>query len=417
MDEGSADPVIGNCYEDDFLPPFQTDIDFDSIINDFDPAVFDQASSLSSIKYEIDSGHGCSPQSSPSSATSTISTNSPQPSITYNELACQTSDALVEYKPTPTQIVIKTASEVETRNCEKRRISIREKKPTPKKKARIEKCDSPKIVKIEKAPESVQIQEEDFTIDGEMSQAEINAVLEQNNWEANEKNIKKAKRKIKNKKSAQESRRRKKEHMTDLEEKAKHYESKSSRLERELEKERAQNKSLMSQVRELRNVVNQQFQGKNAKSATTQTSAAVMVVLLCMTIFKGTWSSSENNKNNKAKDNIISITDEFDYTPTSFKSRMLKCFSEDDLDFCMVDEDAYPTIDFDTDSDASDDELDPDLDFLSGKMDELNLAVPKEEKQWEYTPGALVKVVAQMFDDERENVTEQQPPEGVRMVS
>ena len=175
-----------------------------------------------------------------------------------------------------------------------------------------------------------------------------------------------------------------------------------------------------SQVRELRNVVNQQFQGKNAKSATTQTSAAVMVVLLCMTIFKGTWSSSENNKNNKAKDNIISITDEFDYTPTScesnivfiifnlksVKSRMLKCFSEDDLDFCMVDEDAYPTIDFDTDSDASDDELDPDLDFLSGKMDELNLAVPKEEKQWEYTPGALVKVVAQMFDDERENVTE-----------
>lgn len=82
-----------------------------------------------------------------------------------------------------------------------------------------------------------------------MSQAEINAVLEQNNWEANEKNIKKAKRKIKNKKSAQESRKRKKEHMTDLEEKAKHYESKSSRLERELEKERSQNKSLMSQVR------------------------------------------------------------------------------------------------------------------------------------------------------------------------
>ena len=82
-----------------------------------------------------------------------------------------------------------------------------------------------------------------------MSQAEINAVLEQNSWEANEKNIKKAKRKIKNKKSAQESRRRKKEHMTDLEGKAKHYESKSSRLERELEKERSQNKSLMSQVR------------------------------------------------------------------------------------------------------------------------------------------------------------------------
>jgi len=184
MDEGSADPVIGNCYEDDFLPPFQSDIDLDSILNDFDPAVFDQANSLSSIKYEIDSGHGSSPQSSPSSNTSTFSTSSPQPNLTYNEFACQTSSDLVEYKETtvPTQIVIKTTSEVETRNCEKRRISVREKKPTPKKKARIEKCDSPQIVKIEKAPEnesSVQ-NEEDFNIDGEMSQAEINAVLEQN---------------------------------------------------------------------------------------------------------------------------------------------------------------------------------------------------------------------------------------------
>ncbi|CBY12500.1 unnamed protein product [Oikopleura dioica] len=422
MDEGSADPVIGNCYEDDFLPPFQSDIDLDSILNDFDPAVFDQANSLSSIKYEIDSGHGSSPQSSPSSNTSTFSTSSPQPNLTYNEFACQTSSDLVEYKETtvPTQIVIKTTSEVETRNCEKRRISVREKKPTPKKKARIEKCDSPQIVKIEKAPEnesSVQ-NEEDFNIDGEMSQAEINAVLEQNCWDANEKNIKKAKRKIKNKKSAQESRRRKKEHMTDLEEKAKHYESRSSRLERELEKERSQNKSLLSQVRELRNVVNQQFQGKNAKSATTQTSAAVMVVLLCMTIFKGTWSSSDNNKNGKAKDNIISITDEFDYSTPSFKSRLLKCFSEDDLEFCMIGDDAVPTIDFDSDSDISENELDPenDLDFLTDKMDNINLT-PKDEKQWEYTPGALVKVVAQMFDNERENITEQHPPEGVRMVS
>ena len=64
MDEGSADPVIGNCYEDDFLPPLQSDIDLvsyrflrqrflkiqDSFLNDFDPAVFDQENALSSIK-------------------------------------------------------------------------------------------------------------------------------------------------------------------------------------------------------------------------------------------------------------------------------------------------------------------------------------------------------------------------------
>jgi len=414
MDEGSADPVIGNCYEDDFLPPLQSDIDLDSFLNDFDPAVFDQENALSSIKYEIDSGHGSSPQSSPSSNTSTFSTSSPAPNLSYNEFACQTESA-----PVPTQIVIKTASEVETKNCEKRRMSFREKKATPKKKARLEniKCDSPelaKIVKIEKAPEN-----ETENIDGEMSQAEINAVLEQNSWEASEKNIKKAKRKIKNKKSAQESRRRKKEHMTDLEEKAKHFESRSSRLERELEKERNQNKSLMSQVRELRNVVSQQFQNKNAKSASTQTSAAVMVVLLCMTIFKGTWSGSDNNKNNsKAKDNIISITDEFDYSTPSFKSRLLKCFSEDDLDFCMIGGEAVPTIDFESDSENSESEFDNELDFLSDKMENINLTPKNEEQQsWSYTPGALVKVVAKMFDNEQENSTQQQPPEGLTMVS
>lgn len=73
----------------------------------------------------------------------------------------------------------------------------------------------------------------------------------------------------------------------------------------------------------------------------------------------------------------------------------------------MIGDDAVPTIDFDSDSDVSENELDPenDLDFLTDKMDNINLT-PKDEKQWEYTPGALVKVVAQMFDNERENITE-----------
>ena len=170
-------------------------------------------------------------------------------------------------------------------------------------------------------------------------------------------------------------------------------------------------------------MVSQQFQNKNAKSASTQTSAAVMVVLLCMTIFKGTWSGNDNNKNNsKAKDNIISITDEFDYsTPSckliltdlylkmtiSVKSRLLKCFSEDDLDFCMIGGEAVPTIDFESDSENSESEFDNELDFLSDKMENINLTPKNEEQQsWSYTPGALVKVVAKMFDNEQENSTQ-----------
>ena len=61
-------------------------------------------------------------------------------------------------------------------------------------------------------------------------------------------------------------------------------------------------------------MVNQRFQGKNVKAATTQTSAAVMVVLLCMTIFKGSWTQDE--------DEIIhgqNIREEFDYTTPSCK--------------------------------------------------------------------------------------------------
>lgn len=406
MDEGSADPVIGiSCYDEDFLvPPFaEADIDFESIINDFDPAIFDQASSLSGIKYETDSGHGCSPQSSPSS------TSSSQQSPSHSELTCQTTE-YIEIKQIPTEVQIQTTS-TESIRCEKRRISVREKKPTPKKKARIEKTE--KIVKIEKAPEKEP--EEDFgnEVHEEMSQEEIVSVLDQMGWDDSEKNVKKAKRKIKNKKSAQESRRRKKEHMNDLEDKVNHLEGKNTRLERELEKERSEKKSLLSQVRELKNVVNQQFQGKNAKSATTQTSAAVMVVLLCMTVFKGSWFDSDKRD---TKDRMMSISEDFDYTTPSFKSRVLKCFSEDDLDFCSVEGKNLPTIDFD-DSD-SESELDPEseLDLMRGKLDRLELT-PKSEQQWEYTPGALVKVVSQMFDSDRENLTEQQPPGGVRLVS
>ena len=73
----------------------------------------------------------------------------------------------------------------------------------------------------------------------------------------------------------------------------------------------------------------------------------------------------------------------------------------------MIGDEAVPTIDFDSDSDVSESdlEMDHDLDFLTDKMDKIDLT-PKDEKRWEYTPGALVRVVAKMFDNERENATE-----------
>jgi hypothetical protein len=183
--------------------------------------------------------------------------------------------------------------------------------------------------------------------------AEEQEVLTREGWELTEKNLKKARRKIKNKISAQESRKRKRDYVNNLEERISDFTSENQQLKRDLEKERSEKKTLMSQLRELQAVVGSRFQSKNTKSTGTQTSAAVMVVLLCCTVFKGTFSSTnEEIKNEKT------IHDEldFDYSTPSYKSRVLKCFTDDDIDFCSVESgmEEYPTIDFDP-SDSEDD--------------------------------------------------------------
>jgi len=183
--------------------------------------------------------------------------------------------------------------------------------------------------------------------------AEEQEVLTREGWELTEKNLKKARRKIKNKISAQESRKRKRDYVNNLEERISDFTSENQQLKRDLEKERSEKKTLMSQLRELQAVVGSRFQSKNTKSTGTQTSAAVMVVLLCCTVFKGTFSSTnEEIKNEK------SIHDEldFDYSTPTYKSRVLKCFTDDDIDFCSVESgmEEYPTIDFDP-SDSEDD--------------------------------------------------------------
>jgi hypothetical protein len=182
--------------------------------------------------------------------------------------------------------------------------------------------------------------------------AEEQEVLSREGWELTEKNLKKARRKIKNKISAQESRKRKRDYVNNLEERISDFTSENQQLKRDLEKERSEKKTLMSQLRELQAVVGSRFQSKNTKSTGTQTSAAVMVVLLCCTVFKGTFSSTnEEIKNEPIHDEL-----DFDYSTPTYKSRVLKCFTDDDIDFCSVENglDEYPTIDFDP-SDSEDD--------------------------------------------------------------
>ena len=70
-----------------------------------------------------------------------------------------------------------------------------------------------------------------------------------------EKNLKKARRKIKNKISAQESRKRKRDYVNNLEERISDFTSENQQLKRDLEKERSEKKTLMSQVR-VKNMIN-----------------------------------------------------------------------------------------------------------------------------------------------------------------
>jgi len=178
-------------------------------------------------------------------------------------------------------------------------------------------------------------------------------VLEREGWELTEKNLKKARRKIKNKISAQESRKRKRDYVNNLEERLADYTTENQRLKTDLDKERTEKKSLVSQLRELQQVVGSRFQVKNTKTSGTQTSAAVMVVLLCCTVFKGSFFSSKEPTKDSAERSLMDT--DFDYTTPSYKSRVLKCFTDDDMEFCVDDGVDVPVINFDSESDAEGD--------------------------------------------------------------
>jgi len=182
-------------------------------------------------------------------------------------------------------------------------------------------------------------------------------VLEREGWELTEKNLKKARRKIKNKISAQESRKRKRDYVNNLEERLADFTSENMRLKQDLEKERTEKKSLVSQLRELQQVVGSRFQVKNTKTSGTQTSAAVMVVLLCCTVFKGSFFSKEPSK--ETEPSLMDDNLDFDYTTPSYKSRVLKCFTDDDIDFCTDDGVDVPVMNFDPSDSESDDYDDP----------------------------------------------------------
>ncbi|KAL5009677.1 hypothetical protein ScPMuIL_011982 [Solemya velum] len=113
-----------------------------------------------------------------------------------------------------------------------------------------------------------------------------------------EKNLKKIRRKIKNKISAQESRRKKKEYLETLEKRVESFSQENNDLRKKVDSLENNNRSLLGQLQKLQSIVN-----KVRPVGSSQTGTVLMVLVLCFAVFLGgSWTPSSLN---------------FGYTPTS----------------------------------------------------------------------------------------------------
>nr|XP_023672856.1 cyclic AMP-responsive element-binding protein 3-like protein 1 [Paramormyrops kingsleyae] len=103
-----------------------------------------------------------------------------------------------------------------------------------------------------------------------------------------EKALKRVRRKIKNKISAQESRRKKKEYVECLEKKVETYTSENSELWKKVETLESANRSLLQQLHKLQYLVAGKVP-RSCKVASTQTGTCLMVVALCFVLLLGSF--------------------------------------------------------------------------------------------------------------------------------
>ncbi|XP_067951140.1 cyclic AMP-responsive element-binding protein 3-like protein 1 [Watersipora subatra] len=101
-----------------------------------------------------------------------------------------------------------------------------------------------------------------------------------------EKNLKKVRRKIKNKISAQESRRKKKEYMDQLERKVDDIVRENSELKQKCDTYESSNRSLLKQLEKLQAVLKR----ISPRPVTAQTGTCLLVMVLCFAVFLGNWN-------------------------------------------------------------------------------------------------------------------------------
>ncbi|XP_034467856.1 cyclic AMP-responsive element-binding protein 3-like protein 1 [Hippoglossus hippoglossus] len=105
-----------------------------------------------------------------------------------------------------------------------------------------------------------------------------------------EKALKRVRRKIKNKISAQESRRKKKEYVECLEKKVESYTSENGDLWRKVENLETANRSLLQQLQKLQSLISGKVIPRSSKMASTQTGTCLMMVAVCFVLVLGSFS-------------------------------------------------------------------------------------------------------------------------------
>ncbi|KAK1802468.1 hypothetical protein P4O66_022125 [Electrophorus voltai] len=151
-----------------------------------------------------------------------------------------------------------------------------------------------------------------------------------------EKALKRVRRKIKNKISAQESRRKKKEYVECLEKKVENYTSENNELWKKVETLESANRSLLQQLQKLQSLVSGKVP-RNCKMASTQTGTCLMVVALCFVLVLGSLapclpelslysSSSPSSPSHTVKSTPLPAADL--YVTSQVRSRSLLFYEE-----------------------------------------------------------------------------------------
>ncbi|XP_069484855.1 cyclic AMP-responsive element-binding protein 3-like protein 2 isoform X2 [Ambystoma mexicanum] len=145
---------------------------------------------------------------------------------------------------------------------------------------------------------------------------------------AEEKALKKIRRKIKNKISAQESRRKKKEYMDTLEKKVETCSTENCELRKKVEVLESTNRTLLQQLQRLQSMVAGKV-ARSCKVASTQTGTCLMVVVLCFAVAFGSFSQNYGPYPSATKTVLSSQHSPLEsYTASIVRSRNLLIYEE-----------------------------------------------------------------------------------------